>query len=95
LISTFGARAPGITGVVASYVPGHGGDVWFVRHDNTLDVGAYIFTELEPINSDALLKEVVEAWRESVAKWQVNHELIPTSFLPLALVMDKVIASTK
>lgn len=46
------SRAEGKTGEVLSYVPGHGGDVWFVRHDEhneESDVGAYVFTELEPL----------------------------------------------
>ncbi len=42
-------RAEGVTGTVKSYVPGHGGDVWFVQHDGSNDVGAYVFDEMEPI----------------------------------------------
>lgn len=41
-------RKAGVTGTVLSYVPGHGGDVWFVKHDGCEDVGAYCFDELEP-----------------------------------------------
>ncbi len=41
-------RREGLTGTVKSYVPGHGGDVWFVQHDNSEEVGAYCFTEFEP-----------------------------------------------
>ena len=41
-------RRGGVTGTVNHYVPGHGGDVWFVVHDGTNEVGAYFFTELEP-----------------------------------------------
>ena len=41
-------RADGITGTVRTYVPGHGGDVWFVAHDGSGEVGAYSLTELEP-----------------------------------------------
>ena len=41
-------RRKGVTGTVKMWVPGHGGDVWFVQHDNSDDVGAYSFTELEP-----------------------------------------------
>jgi hypothetical protein len=41
-------RKAGITGTVIRVVPGHGGDVWFVKHDNTHEVAAYCFTELEP-----------------------------------------------
>jgi len=41
-------RALGVVGTVKSYVPGHGGDVWFVQHDHSTYVGAYRFTELTP-----------------------------------------------
>ena len=40
-------RKAGITGTVSGYVPGHGGDVWWVKHDDSEDIGAYCFTELE------------------------------------------------
>lgn len=39
-------RAVGRTGAVRGYVPGHGGDVWWVEHaDGT--VGAYVYDEFE------------------------------------------------
>ncbi len=42
------ARKANKEGTVAGYVPGHGGDVWWVRHaDGT--PGAYAFDEFEPI----------------------------------------------
>lgn len=44
-------RSSGITGTVQSYVPGHGGDVWFVQHDGSEDIGAYCYTEFEPLGS--------------------------------------------
>jgi len=40
-------RRESVTGTVKSYVPGHGGDVWFVQHDNSEEIGAYCYTELE------------------------------------------------
>ena len=40
-------RKEGVAGEVLQYVPGHGGDVWFVRHDGGEDIGAYVFTEME------------------------------------------------
>lgn len=42
-------RKIGITGVVRGYVPGHGGDVWFIKHDKSSEIGAYMFTEFNPI----------------------------------------------
>lgn len=46
-------RKAGQTGTVLDWVPGHGGDVWWVTHD-AADAGdglisAYCFTELEAI----------------------------------------------
>lgn len=40
-------RKSGITGSIVGYVPGHGGDVWWVRHDGDGSIGAYCFMELE------------------------------------------------
>jgi hypothetical protein len=40
-------RCEGVTGTVKSYVPGYGGDVWFVQHDDSNNVGAYVVTEIE------------------------------------------------
>ena len=42
-------RKVGAVGTVTSYVPGHGGDVWFVEHDGGL-VGAYCYDELRPVS---------------------------------------------
>lgn len=42
-------RALGKTGIVKGYVPGHGGDVWWVQHDGSDEVGAYCFTEMEQL----------------------------------------------
>lgn len=44
-------RGVGKIGTVINYVPGHGGDVWFVRHGD--GVAAYCFTELEVSLSEA------------------------------------------
>ena len=40
-------RKAGVEGVVKGYVPGHGGDVWWVEHDDG-KVGAYCFNEFKP-----------------------------------------------
>jgi hypothetical protein len=40
-------RQANITGVVRGWVPGHGGDVWFVQHDNSDDIGVYSVDEME------------------------------------------------
>jgi len=42
------ARKKGATGTVQGYVPGHGGDVWWVRHDDG-SVAAYCYTELKGV----------------------------------------------
>lgn len=40
-------RRPDTTGIIAGYVPGHGGDVWWVEHGPN-DVAPYVFNEFEP-----------------------------------------------
>jgi hypothetical protein len=37
------------TGIVRSFVPGHGGDVWFVYHSESDEIGAYSCDEFEAI----------------------------------------------
>ena len=44
-------RRIGATGTVAHHVPGHGGDVWIVQHEDSDDVAAYCFTEFEPTDT--------------------------------------------
>lgn len=69
-------RKEGVTGVVIGHVPGHGGDVWWVKHDGTNDVGAYRFTEFETIDHDlvpaySVLENVIDernALRDEVAE---------------------------
>jgi hypothetical protein len=45
------ARRTGAEGVAIQYVPGHGGDVWSVRHDDG-DIAVYVFSEIEPAAPD-------------------------------------------
>lgn len=40
-------RKAGVTGLVRGCVPGHGGDVWFVQHEGSDDIGAYCYNEFE------------------------------------------------
>lgn len=42
-------RSVGKTGKVLGYVPGHGGDVWWVEHDGESGVAAYCYNEFEEI----------------------------------------------
>ena len=42
------ARQPNKEGEVVGYVPGHGGDVWWVTH-NDGTTGAYMFNEFSPV----------------------------------------------
>lgn len=44
------ARESNKFGVVGGYVPGHGGDVWWVRHEDDT-VGAYAVGEFNPFYS--------------------------------------------
>ena len=55
------ARGPGKIGKVNGYVPGHGGDVWWVEHDDGT-IGAYCFNEFEP-----------EPLRETVRSIRATH----------------------
>jgi hypothetical protein len=41
------ARKPNAEGVIKGWVPGHGGDVWWVEHKDG-SVGAYSFDEFNP-----------------------------------------------
>jgi hypothetical protein len=43
-------RRPGASGTLRSYVPGHGGDVWFVEHAGG-DIAAYAYDEFEADDS--------------------------------------------
>jgi hypothetical protein len=38
-------------GEVLGWVPGHGGDIWWVKHDVTGEICAYSFTELEEVKN--------------------------------------------
>lgn len=44
-------RREGARGTVLNYVPGHGGDVWFVQHDDCeeLEIAAYGTWEMEEL----------------------------------------------
>ncbi len=44
------ARRAISTGIVQGYVPGHGGDVWWIKHDDG-SVAAYGVDEMEPASS--------------------------------------------
>jgi hypothetical protein len=46
-------RKAGTTGTITRWVPGHGGDVWWVKHDGGWIppiIGAYCIDELEELN---------------------------------------------
>jgi hypothetical protein len=52
-------RREGAVGTVKGYVPGHGGDVWWVEHDKPSaeepqepEVAAYVYTEFEPLAAE-------------------------------------------
>lgn len=42
-----GNRKKGATGTIVNWVAGHGGDVWWVKHDSG-EVAAYCFDEFQP-----------------------------------------------
>ncbi len=43
------ARGRNKTGVIDGFVPGHGGDVYWIKHDSDHSIGAYTFEEFEPM----------------------------------------------
>ena len=51
-------RKPNALGIITGYVPGHGGDCWWVRHAegpssaNPSPVAAYTYTEFEFTDGD-------------------------------------------
>lgn len=47
------ARAADRVGVINDWVPGHGGDVYSVRHEGTEHLAVYCFTEIELIEGSA------------------------------------------
>jgi hypothetical protein len=42
------ARKPNTEGTVVGYVPGHGGDVWWVQHNDGV-MAAYAFNEIQEV----------------------------------------------
>ena len=55
------ARREDVVGEVVGIVPGHGGDAWFVRHDDDAEVAAYYTTELEHLDgSNEVISETYE-----------------------------------
>ena len=49
-------RREGATGRLGWYVPGHGGDVWWVAHDDGT-TGAYAYDEFDPIEEEKPIKD--------------------------------------
>ncbi len=56
-------RRIGAIGTVRNWVPGHGGDVWFVEHEapdtdprypEQPAIGAYLYLEMEPFSPEAV-----------------------------------------
>jgi len=35
-------------------------------------------------------KDIVKIWKRCIKRWQVNHDSIPTSFMEMALFIDKI-----
>lgn len=41
-------RREGVMGTVKAHIPNHGGEVWFVKHEGSDEIGAYVYDEIEP-----------------------------------------------
>lgn len=59
------SRKPNAKGTIRHYLPGHGGDVWIVDHEDGGDAAVYALTELaerpdSPINQPALLERTAQ-----------------------------------
>jgi len=54
------ARRPSAKGTMRGWVPGHGGDVWWVEHEDG-SVAAYCFDELEFTKEEQTLRDVMES----------------------------------
>jgi hypothetical protein len=52
-------RKPNTKGKYIGFVPGHGGDVWWIEHENG-DVAAYCFDELEDIAKECMKIYILE-----------------------------------
>ena len=68
-------RQVGLTGVVEGYVPGHGGDVWWVSHrdpGHIGEIGVYAFDEFELVPSPK-----VETPFTSIPMTKVRVEMPP------------------
>lgn len=78
------ARDEGELGVTLRALPGHGGDVWLVKHDNGT-TGAYCYTELSEIGTEAY--KLLLAFKRYAA---VNRRDTTSSTVSDA---DKVVAS--
>lgn len=66
------ARKENVTGVLHQHIPGHGGDGWFVVHDNSQEIGAYWIDELDPVSDDmpcVLRVGAVTAYKDGKNGW--------------------------
>lgn len=50
-------RREGVSGIVKGYVPGHGGDVWWVWHGDSSEVGAYTIDAMAPYDLEARMRQ--------------------------------------
>ena len=60
-------RREGATGRVVGYVPGHGGDTWWVAQDDGT-TGAYYYGEFDPIEEDKTIDKDASVLRGKDAK---------------------------
>jgi len=60
-------RREGATGRLGWYVPGHGGDVWWVAHDDGT-TGAYAYDEFDPIVEEKTVDKDASVLRGKDAK---------------------------
>jgi hypothetical protein len=77
-------RRRDVTGTIIQAVAGHGGDVWFVQHDESDQVGAYAFTEMEPL----------PLWHDEMTKAGLNAGILDRLKFHNGLQMKQIVEHT-
>jgi hypothetical protein len=65
-----------------SHVPGHGGDVWWVRHEDSGNVGAYGCDEMEPLEASESWSALTEVAFVLMGHHRTDHADFPGVEIP-------------
>jgi hypothetical protein len=58
-VTNLNNRKPGMLGRITGYVPGHGGDVWWVEHDEDHLIAPYSVMEMSELAEQPFLKREI------------------------------------